>query len=143
MQPAPMLIDCVMTALLCAAAGFGLGSVVALDRLLRAEYERHREQWIADGGPCGIFWRPGDGQYHRNRRAVARVSWSWLFRRPVWMAEDSGSRRTLAGYRTSTFALWVLAAIMAGFLLFVLFERGGTSAQVGNPARNYNSVWGL
>jgi len=31
---------------------------VLFDRLLRPEYETHRQSWEADGRPSGFFWRP-------------------------------------------------------------------------------------
>ena len=41
------------------------------DRLIRWEYEHHREQWERDGKPVGIFWVIGSYAFGQ---AIKRIS---------------------------------------------------------------------
>jgi len=70
-------------------AAFYLGS-----RLIRIEYEFHRENWEDDGKPADYFSSvPGS---HVSRFAV---STSWLFATPEWMKGESRARKLIVWYR--------------------------------------------
>jgi hypothetical protein len=64
-------------------AAFYLGS-----RLIRIEYESHRENWEDDGKPADYFWRV-PGSY----LARMAVSTSWLLATPDWMKGEPKARR--------------------------------------------------
>jgi hypothetical protein len=70
-------------------AAFYLGS-----RLIRIEYQFHRENWEDDGKPADYF-SSVPGSY------VSRfaVSTSWLFATPEWMKAESQARTIIIWYR--------------------------------------------
>src|SRR3979411_3078665 len=78
---------------------------IMFDGLVRTEYELYNEHWIADGEPTGVFWRPPGRVRRRNWRALGRVSWSWLFRRPAWVTQGSETMKALTRYRISNCVL--------------------------------------
>jgi hypothetical protein len=115
-----MVIDFVTVPLLCAivaTAGYGF---IIFDRLVRTEYEHYHEQWIADGEPSGVFWRPQGRPRHSNWRALGRVSWSWLFRRPDWVAQGSENMKALIRYRISNCLLFAIFLMLLMLLFLIL-----------------------
>jgi hypothetical protein len=87
-------------------AAFYLGS-----RLIRIEYEFHRENWEDDGKPADYFWSvPGS---YVSRFAV---STSWLFTTPEWMKGESKARKIVIWYR----ALCLL--FVAGWIAMVYLQ---------------------
>jgi hypothetical protein len=90
------------------------------DRLVQAEYEQVREQWIADGEPMGMRWRPIGWVHRGSWLARQRVSFSWLFRTPRWIAESSERVKMLTCYRISVCVLWGVLLILLGEMFFIL-----------------------
>jgi hypothetical protein len=135
-----MVIDFVIVPLLCVvveAAGYAF---IIFDRLVRSEYEHHPGQWMSDGEPRGIFWRPEGCVHRRNWRALRRVSWLWLFRTPAWVAESPESMKTLTRYRVSNCVLFGVFLIFLAVLSLILFAPNKiTGANAGGspqlPAR--------
>lgn len=93
------------------------------DRLVRWEYDHHREQWERDGRPVGYFWKADGCNFWSGDAAKKRVEFLWLFRSPCWIAETPECRRWLAKRR----AIFLLCSIAVGSvltrLLFGLFLR--------------------
>jgi hypothetical protein len=74
-------------------------------RLIRIEYQFHRENWDEDGKPADYFWFVA-GSY------VARfaVSTSWIFGTPDWMKSEPRALRIVIWYLALMF-LWILGWI--------------------------------
>ena len=82
------------------------------DRLVRWEYEHHREQWERDGKPSGFYWRPKECVFWLSHSAMHRLAGVFIFRTPEWAAERPECRRWLALMR---------AAMLAGVVGTVFF----------------------
>jgi hypothetical protein len=83
------------------------------DRLVRAEYECHRDAWLQDGSPAGFFWWPPN--FRR------RCPMKWLFRTPPWVAASPDYRRILRTYRACVLLSDML--IVALVLWIFVFSR--------------------
>ena len=103
--------------LLFVGAGLLLYSFVTFDRLVRAQYEAHREAWIADGQPRGFFWRARECTWFGSAIATHRLSFAWLFNTPAWAAESKTSRALLRRLRISVL-LWNVL-VVGGVIAFI------------------------
>src|SRR5437868_9278223 len=116
-----VVIDFITVPLLCAEMAAAVYSLMALDRLIRTEYEDYHAQWMADGEPTGVFWRAEGRRNGNNVRALRGVSWAWLVRRPVWVADCSRSVRLLIAYRVAFYVLLAVVLAFSILLFLVLF----------------------
>jgi hypothetical protein len=137
-----MAIDFVTVPLLCATMATAGYAFIIFDRLVRTEYEHYNEHWIADGEPSGVFWRPQGRVRRRNWRALGRVSWSWLFRRPAWVTQGSENMKALTRYRISNCVLLAIFLMFLMLLFLLLFAPNKiTRANAGGarhlPARTH------
>ncbi len=89
------------------------------DRLIRWEYEHHRDQWERDGKPDGYFWRAGESKFWSSDMAKKRLTGVWLFKTPGWAATSPECRRWLAQTRVVSF---VAALAVATTLLRIFFR---------------------
>ncbi len=89
------------------------------DRLLRAEYEQHREIWETDGRPAGFFWRAQEGGSVTSHFAKTRLTLVWLFRTPAWIAQSPALRACLRRHRFAVLA-WN-AGVLIWFVFFLRF----------------------
>ncbi|HEX9022914.1 MAG TPA: hypothetical protein VF799_03650 [Geobacteraceae bacterium] len=56
------------------------------DNLIKLECEKFHEQWVADGAPSGIYWRPTDYRPSlQGALATQKAMFMLFFRRPGWM----------------------------------------------------------
>ena len=91
-------------------------ATLSFDALVRAQLERHRESWVADGQPVTILQRHEQCSYGlRNWLATHRCLFVWLFVTPTWVRGDGEATRHLRRMRTCA-AAWNLGAMP----LFVL-----------------------
>ena len=72
---------------------------VLFDRLVRAHYENHRDDWEKTGRPAGFFWRAVECHSYRSHLARARLSLVWLLRTPAWIAHSPALAVTLRRLR--------------------------------------------
>jgi hypothetical protein len=79
-----------------------------LSVLMRMEYDRHRDNWLVDGGPISSLWRPPESDFVTGRIAESIVMVRWLFRTPSWTRNDPEACRYLSGYRIYTAVFVVL-----------------------------------
>ena len=84
---------------------------VNFDRLLKIEYEIYREQWVADGKPFGIFWRPSESTIFLSLIAMWRLSLYWLFKTPEWIRNDVKAQKHLRKVRIFTL-IWNVGIIV-------------------------------
>jgi len=87
------------------------------DRLLRAEYQEHRQIWEADGRPSGFFWRAQECDFLRSQLSRMRLSALWLCRTPEWIAGSESLTICLRRLRQ------VLLIWCAGMLFWVILFR--------------------
>jgi hypothetical protein len=101
--------------LLLAGAAVLVYAFLTFDRLLRAQHEFHREAWIADGRPSGFFWRaPDSGRWFASTVSLHRVTLTWFFSTPAWVAESPAYRALLKRLRMLVVVLSVL--LIGGFI---------------------------
>jgi len=89
---------------------------LCFDRLLKTEYEKHKEQWIKDGKPRGYFWWPYESPLFTGYIAQLRLTIHWLFKTPQWIKHDVKARKTLQINRICTLIVYV------GILVVVINE---------------------
>jgi len=70
------------------------------DNLIKLEYGKFHQQWIKDGKPSGLYWRPAD--YHPSLQggiATQKSMLILLFRKPGWIASSAQASNLLKKYR--------------------------------------------
>ena len=92
-----------------------LYAFVLFDRLIRAEYEQHRQFWEADGRPAGFFWRAAECSFMTSQFAKTRLTLVWLFRTPAWIAGSPVLRTRLRQHR------WAVLVWNVGILIWFVF----------------------
>lgn len=88
------------------------------DRLIRWEYEYHRDQWERDGKPDGFFWRAQECKVWSGDMAKKRLTTGWIFKTPGWAANSPECRRWLVHVRVivSVTGLAVVGLLLRIFL---------------------------
>jgi hypothetical protein len=92
-----------------------LYGLLLFDRLIRAEYEQHRQIWEADGRPAGFFWRAAECSFMASHFAKTRLTLVWLFRTPAWIADSPVLRARLRRHR------WSVLIWNVGMLIWFAF----------------------
>jgi hypothetical protein len=87
------------------------------DRIVKAQYEGHRDAWFADGRPRGFFWQAPECTWFRSALALHRLSFLWLFTTPPWVGQSSSCQRWLRRLRLSV-SVWT-AIIIGAVLLHI------------------------
>jgi|SRR5712692_7685773 len=85
-----------------------------LDRLIRHEYQFHRDAWERDGRPVGYFFRPLEARWFRSGFAFQGCAFGWLFYTPQWTRDDSAARTVLSRWR------WCVLVWNIGIIIFFL-----------------------
>ena len=93
-----------------------------LDRLIRYEYEFHRDEWERDGRPNSPFFRPPETTWFRSGMAFQRCALRWPLHTPSWVREDPSARALLRSLR------WCLLTWNIGFISLVVFIRPHVAA---------------
>ena len=88
------------------------------DSLIKLEYGKFHQQWITDGKPSGLFWRPaGFRPSLQGGIATQKSMLILLFKKPEWIASSAEACILLKKYRILVFTwnigilLWVFARI--------------------------------
>jgi hypothetical protein len=89
------------------------------DRLVKAEYENYRDEWVADGSPKGFFWRAPECTWLGSSFAMQRLSFAWLFKTPTWATQSAIYRGWLKQLRLSVL-VWNVT-VVGTFLWFLIF----------------------
>ena len=94
------------------------------DRLIRAQRERHPDEWARDGFPAGYF--AGIGAFLAGDTAVSRtrtaMPWRWKFRTPPWVAASPEYRSWLMRYRVCI-VIWNLVCLFTFVLIAASLVR--------------------
>ena len=69
-------------------AAFVIMCLVALDKIIRIEYRKYKDRWIADKKPCGCFWKPKEISWFPSSIARNLLAFKWLFKTPQWIRKD-------------------------------------------------------
>jgi hypothetical protein len=87
------------------------------DRILKTEYSKYHDQWLADGSPLGFFWVPKGSKLFTGSFSRGALSFQWLFRNPKWAMDDKTVLQYLFKLRLS-WAVGMLAwlILVAGLL---------------------------
>jgi hypothetical protein len=98
---------------------------INLDRLLKIEYIKHNTEWIKDGKPRGIFWKPAEISWYTfaNSFAMQKLSIKWLFKTPEWIAGDVETKGYLRKLRFCTL-IWSVGIII-WFILGIIVHQVG------------------
>jgi len=75
-----------------------LGSV-SFDMLLKAAYDRRREDWIREGRPSGFYWKPRECSWFGSGMRAQGLMLQWLFKTPAWADGVPEAKRWLNAYR--------------------------------------------
>ena len=70
------------------------------DNLIKLEYETFHQQWLKDGQPSGLYWRPAD--YHPSFHsgfAAQKSMLILLFKSPEWVTSSDLGSNLLKKYR--------------------------------------------
>lgn len=87
-----------------------LAAFWAHDQIARVEYGRRRGEWVRDGRPHGLFWRPAEIPFALRVHSAPRTLFRWTFHTPEWARDEVG----LGGYFLLLHAgalLWSLGVI--------------------------------
>ena len=70
------------------------------DNLIKLEYEKFHQQWLKDGRPSGLYWRP-DGYRPSFQAGIAtqKSMLLFLFKKPEWVAASGRASILLKKYR--------------------------------------------
>ena len=82
------------------------------DNLIKLEYEKFHQQWLQDGEPSGLYWRPADysPSFHGGF-ATQKSMLILLFKKPEWVASSDQASILLKKYRILVFT-WNISIIL-------------------------------
>lgn len=70
------------------------------DNLIKLEYEIFHQQWLKDGQPSGLYWRPADYRPSLHSGFATQKSMLiLLFKKPEWVASSAQACSLLKKYR--------------------------------------------
>lgn len=86
------------------------------DNLMKLEYEKFHQQWLKDGQPSGLYWRPAGYRPSINGGLATQKSMlTLLFKKPEWIASSDQACGLLKKYRilvltwNISIILWLIA----------------------------------
>ena len=88
------------------------------DSLIKLEYEKFHQQWLKDGQPPGLYWRPRDYRpsFHGGI-ATQKSMIILLFKKPEWVASSTQASNLLKKYRILVLT-WNVSIILWLFTSF-------------------------
>ena len=88
------------------------------DNLMKLEYEKFHQQWLKDGQPPGLYWRPAGHQPSLHSGFATQKSMLiLLFSKPEWVASSGEACILHKKYRVLvlTWNISILLWFFAGF----------------------------
>jgi hypothetical protein len=92
-----------------------LWAFITFDNLIKLEHQKFHFQWMKDGEPSGMYWRPAN--FHRSFRngmATQKSMLLWLFKNPKWVESSDEASKLLKRYRVLVLA-WNICIILWAF----------------------------
>jgi hypothetical protein len=96
-----------------------LSALLTLSRLIRHEYQFHREEWEHDGKPIGYLWRPPEATWFRSQFAFHRCALVWPISTPDWIREDPAGQTLLTRLRWLAL-IWNIGAVLLFLWTYVV-----------------------
>ena len=88
------------------------------DNLIKLEYEKFHQQWLKDGQPPGLYWRPaGNSPSFHGGIATQKSMVKLLIKKPEWVASSDEACYLHKKYRILVLA-WnagIILWLFAGF----------------------------
>ena len=82
------------------------------DNLIKLEYEKFHQQWLKDGQPPGLYWRPaGYRSSFQSGFATQKSMLILLFKKPEWVASSVKACNLLKKYRILVL-IWNISIIL-------------------------------
>lgn len=95
--------------------------MVALDKLVKFEYENLPEQWEKDGQPRGMFWKPQEKKMSLLNRFFlsnpATAFFRFTFTTPEWVKENPVPTSHIKELRKFTL-FWNIGVVVLFFVIF-------------------------
>ena len=104
------------------AVGLAVTNWALFDSLLKIEYKRFNPDWINDGKPDGMFYRPpGYSFFGKTRRN--RVNARWIFIKPRWIERDADAERFYRYFRLTGMLLYSTGPLVVIALIVIFFMQ--------------------
>jgi hypothetical protein len=120
-----------------------ISALYFVDRLVRYEYQFHRDAWENDGRPTGYVFCPLEASWVRSRLAFGWLSMAWLFWTPQWIRSDPTARDLLSRLRWRVL-IWNIGIVIFFVLLYfylLAHEASNHSMNPTLPLQNKFSVF--
>lgn len=91
-------------------------SSLSFDALIKYQHAMHNDDWVTDGRPRGMFFRPEGG----STAAMWFASFSVPRSKPVWVEGDPRAERLYARYRLCGTAVKWYALMFIPLLIIVI-----------------------
>ncbi len=92
------------------------------DNLIKLEHENFHHQWVKNGKPTGMFWRPPNtSRSYSSGMATQKFMFVWLFKNPEWVESSDDGMRLIKRYRILVL-VWNISVILWFFVGIRLFS---------------------
>ncbi len=89
------------------------------DRILKTEYSKYHDQWLADGSPLGMFWVPKGSKLFSGSFSRGALMFQLLFKNPQWAKDD----KTVLQYLRNLRASWAIGAVVWLIMIINMFSK--------------------
>jgi len=79
----------------------GFYGFTLIDKLIKRMYEAFNDEWQKAGKPCGMFYAPAEAKSIESMFSMQLNLFSWLFKTPTWIKNDTISLKLLKRLRWS------------------------------------------
>ncbi len=95
----------------------GMVAFINFDRLIKIQHGRYKADWVKDGKPRGMYWKPPELSWFDFGSSISmqKLSVAWLFKTPQWASADSEAKECLRKMR-----MYVIVFYVAVIFLFII-----------------------
>ena len=87
-------------------------------KFIQIQYESHKDTWIADGKPNGLFWSaPEDSSFSGNLSGQV-LSMKIIFKTPEWVSHSNEAQKYLKRQRIIATIWYLLVLSVVVFFFF-------------------------
>ncbi len=90
------------------------------DLLIRIESRKFSLDWVKDGKPLGMFYRPPNAPLFRGLRSRNRLMLKWIFQKPNWITKDEEAKQFYKYFRLAG-TIYFSAILLFVFSFIVIF----------------------